>query len=440
MADVQIQHATIVTMNQAGDVISNGTVCITDGAITYVGHGETAPPPGAGCEILSLPNRLLIPGLVNAHTHLPMSLFRGLADDLPLHEWLEDHIFPAEAAFIDADTIGPATQLSVAEMLLSGTTTCADGYFLEEHVLQAAASMGIRGVFGHGVIDFRAPGIPDPERKMEVLRRYLEGNNPGALQTRAIFPHAVYTCSAETLRQAKQLADDAGCRFFIHIAETAFERQQCIDDHGGLSPIRYLDALGLLDRNTILVHAVHVDDEECDLIAERGAAVVINTESNMKLASGIAPVAAYVDRRIPLALGTDGCASNNDLDMFSEMSLTAKLQKLACDDPAALPAETVLRMATIGGAAVLGLDDRIGSVETGKRADLVAVRTDVPHAAPMYDPVSHIVYAAGAADVDTVLVDGKILVRDGLLLCADVQQICHSAESIAERIRACDRR
>ena len=434
MPEIQIRHATVVTMNPDRTVIPDGTVHVTDGTIDCVATSENAPAPGPDCTVLLLPDHVLIPGVINAHTHLPMSLFRGLADDLPLREWLEDHIFPAEASFIDTETIPPAVQLSVAEMLLSGTTCCADGYFLEEHVLRAASSAGFRGVFAHGVIDFRAPGIPDPARKLDVVREYLEHQDESALQTRAVFAHSPYTCSADTLKAAKQLASAFGRRFFIHAAETAWEREQILSEHG-LSPVAYLDSLGILDPETVLVHAVHVDEPDCDRIAGRGASVVVNTESNMKLASGVAPIPGFLDRGIPVALGTDSAASNNDLDMLSEMGSTAKLQKVVRQDPSAVPAEQVMRMATIGGATALGMDHLIGSIEPGKRADLTALKIDGPHATPLYDVISHLVYSAKSADVDTVIVDGHIRVRDRELVDLDLPSVRRQVRRIAERIR-----
>ncbi len=424
----------LVSMDSEVGTVCRGAVLLEGARIVYAGPREGLPAQPPETPQVDLSRHIVLPGLVNAHTHLPMALLRGLADDLPLKAWLEEHMFPAEGRSMTPETVAAASRLAAAEMLLGGTTACADGYFLEDVVLDAAAELGLRGVFAHGVLDFPAPGIRHPEQAFTAIRHFLETRSAPGLQATAVFAHSPYTCSPETLRRAKALAREFGRRLFIHVAETAWEVQWCREHADGATPVAYLDRLGLLDPDTVLVHAVHVGEAEADLIARRGCAVVINTESNMKLASGIAPVRAYLERGIPVALGTDGAASNNDLDLFGEMATTARLQKLAAGDPAVVSAHEVLTMATVGGAAALGLAGRIGRLAPGYEADLIAVRTDVPRAMPLYDPVSHLVYAASAADVDLALVAGRTVVRNHVLQTADPRALGAAVRRLAATV------
>lgn len=426
---------TVLTMNGSADVFEEGVVAVRRGEIEYVGTQVGVPESHLNSARVRLPGHLLLPGLVNGHTHLPMSLYRGLADDLGLQEWLEQHMFPAEAEFATDENVVLGTRLSIAELLLSGTTTCADGYFREDQVLAVAAEMGLCGLFGHGIIDFPAPGIPDPSDGFAVVERFLAAQGARTLQVPAVFPHAPYTCSAKTLRRAKKLALDHGAKFLIHVAESANERTAMGDQHGGTTPVRYLDELGLLDSDTILVHAVHVDEEEADLIAESGASVVTNTESNMKLASGIAPLALYLERGIAVGLGTDGCASNNDLDLFQEMGTTALAQRVHPEHPTCLSPLDVLRLATIDGARALGLADRTGSLEVGKRADIIAVRATGPHALPVHDPYAFLVNGAAGADVTWVMTDGTVRVESGRLVDVDLDALLAAVRELSTAIR-----
>jgi 5-methylthioadenosine/S-adenosylhomocysteine deaminase len=372
-----------------------------------------------------------MPGLVNTHTHLPMTLFRGLADDLPLDVWLNDHIFPAERATITPASVRWATLLACAEAALSGTTTCCDGYFHEEAVAAAVEEFGLRAVLGQGVIDFPAPGVPDPAENLRAARAFAAAwRSRSGIVIPSVFCHSPTTCSAETLIGAKRLCDEMGLLFQIHAAETRRERDE-VQATRGLSPIGWLDRIGLLDARTLLVHCVWVDAADIALIAARGAKVSHNPESNLKLGSGIAPVAAMLAAGVCVGLGTDGAASNNDLDLLGAMSLAAKLHKVERMDPAAVPAEAAIRMATIEGARALGLEQQIGSLETGKQADLILIDTRRPHLTPLHQPASAVVYAAGPADVDTVLVAGRVLVRAGRLLAVDLEEVMDRVEAIA---------
>ena len=376
-----------------------------------------------------------MPGLINAHTHLPMTLFRGLADDMALDVWLNEHIFPAEARYLNPETVRWGTLLAVAEMLLAGTTCCCDGYFMEDTVAETLAETGLRAVVGQGVIDFPAPGVADPTDNLAVASRFIQDRlNASALITPSVFCHSPYTCNQNTLQQAKALAEKNGVLFQIHAAETRREFDQIQDTHG-LTPVAYLDSLDLLDPGTLLVHCTWLGDRDIGIIARRGARVSHCPESNMKLAAGIAPVPALLAAGITVGLGSDGCASNNDLNLFHEMGTAARLHKAISGQPTVMDAATVVKMATINGAAALGMAHEIGSIETGKQADVIVVDAHRPHMTPVYHPQSHVVYTADAADVSHVVVSGSLLVADGRPTGLDIDAIIARVNKIAFKIR-----
>jgi 5-methylthioadenosine/S-adenosylhomocysteine deaminase len=358
--DIVIHNGTIITMNSDFDIIQNGVLCAKNDQIVKVeARTSNLPLPGAQ-NIIDAKEGIIMPGLVNTHTHLPMALFRGLADDLPLSKWLNEYIFPAEANHIHPESVRLGALLSGAEMLLSGTTTCCDGYFHEDNVAAAMNDIGMRAILGQGVIDFPAPGVPNPADNVNNAINFIQNwKNISPLITPSIFCHSPYTCSEATLKKAKDAADANGVLFQIHTAETKDEYVSIQTKHH-TTPVKYLDKIGILDQNTLLVHAVWLDDDDIEIIAKRRASVSHNPESNMKLASGIAPVPTLLKAGVTVGLGTDGCASNNNLDLFSEMDTAAKLHKLNAMDPTLMDALTVLKMATIEGARSLGLQDITG--------------------------------------------------------------------------------
>ncbi len=433
--DIIIHNGTIVTVNPGFDIIKDGIVCIKNGRL------ERIEPRSAGSlipeanEIIDAKGGIIMPGLVNTHTHLPMSIFKGLADDLPLMTWLNEHIFPAEAKHIKAETVRLGSFLSCAEMILSGTTTCCDGYFFEDEVAKAVFDSGMRAILGQGVIDFPAPGVPEPSDNVNKAVRFTDKwYNKSLMITPSIFCHSPYTCSEETLKKAKHAALSKNLLFQIHIAETKDERDRILSEKNS-SPIKHLDSIGILDNNTLLVHSIWVDDDDIDIIANSGAKVSVCTESEMKLASGIAPVIKFLEAGIKVGLGTDGSASNNDLDLFNEMDVTAKLHKVNILDPTVMDAKTVFKLATIDGAGALGLDNEIGSLETGKQADIIIIDVNKPHLVPMYNPVSHIVYSARGSDVQDVIIAGKVIVRDQKLLSFDLEDVLERASLTGETIK-----
>lgn len=433
--DMVIHNGVILTVNRDFDIIEDGVVCIKDGEIVKIGARSNDSPVPEGKEVLDAHGGIIMPGLVNTHTHLPMALFRGLADDLPLSVWLNECIFPAEAKHINPESVRFGALLSCAEMILSGTTTCCDGYFYEDVVAAAVDEIGMRGVLGQGVIDFPAPGVPNPADNIKSAVAYVEKcQGLSHLIHPSIFCHSPYTCSEETLKRAKAAADSKGLVFQIHVAETRDEYVRFQTEHR-TTPVRYLDRIGILDPNTLLVHAIWLDHDDIEIISKRNAKVSHNPESNMKLASGVAPVLDLLKAGVTVGLGTDGCASNNDLDLFREMDTAAKLHKVNALDSTVMNARTILNMATIGGAKAIGLDDVIGSLEAGKQADVVVVDTCRPHLVPLYNPVSQIVYAANGQDVRDVIVSGNILVRDRELLTVDLEDILEKVSKISHDIK-----
>ncbi len=434
MYDLLIHNATIVTMNADDDVLADAYLTVTDGAIAAINRHRVGTPLPAAAETIDAEGGIVLPGLVNAHTHMPMALFRGLADDLPLMTWLQEHIFPAEAAFITPEHVHAATRLACAELLISGTTTCCDGYFLEDRVAEAVDEMGLRAVLGQGVVDFPAPGVADPAHNVDVAAKFIDrwtGYRP--LITPSIFCHAPYTCAPDTLRRAKSIAREAGALFQIHVAETREEVQRLKAEHG-CTPVAHLDRLGLLDPDTLMVHCVWLEKDDIARAAGGGAAIVHCPESNMKLGAGIAPVPRLLENGLTVGLGTDGCASNNNQDLFKEMDMAAKLHKLAADDPTALPAKKALQMATIDGARAIGLGDVVGSLEAGKRADIIVLDSRHPRMRPMFNPVSQVVYAAGADSVRDTIVDGQVRVRNRELAGTDVATLITPVAALARRI------
>jgi 5-methylthioadenosine/S-adenosylhomocysteine deaminase len=435
MFDLLIHNAWVVTVNAHCDVIPDGMIGIHGDVITHIGPKHPGAPLPAARETIDAGNGIVLPGLVNAHTHLPMTVFRGLADDLPLQAWLIDHIFPAEAAHITPDTVYWGTLLGCAEMLLAGITTCCDGYFLEDAVARALAMTGMRAVLGHGVIDFPAPGVPDPAENVRTatafVRRWKERS---PLITPSIFCHSPYTCSDKTLARAKAAAADEGVLFQIHVAETREEVTATGDQapDGALSA--RLAQLGLLDADTLLVHGVWLRPTDIERIAQSACGIAHCPESNMKLAAGIAPVPAFLQAGIPVGIGTDGCASNNNLDLLQEMDITAKLHKMAGGDPTAMPAPQVLAMATRNGARAIGLGDKIGTIEKGKQADLVILDSTHPAMCPIYNPVSQAVYAGNGDVVRDTIVAGQVLVRNRTLVDCPIDDIITHVRMIGRAI------
>jgi 5-methylthioadenosine/S-adenosylhomocysteine deaminase len=416
-------------MNTQREVFSPGAVALKGEEIVAAGPPAELLARYAPAQVLDYPQGLILPGLINAHTHAAMALFRGLADDLPLNEWLNNYIFPAESR-VNGDFVYWGTKLAVAEMLLSGTTTFTDMYLFAGDVAKAAAETGIRAVVGEVLYDFPSPNYGPPAEGLKYSEELCRTWRDHPLIRVAIQPHAVYTCSPDLLMRCGELAEKYDTRLIMHLAETPQEVKDC-RVHYGATPVGHLYRLELLNRRLLADHAVVLDVADRMLLAASGAGVAHCPESNMKLASGIAPVADLLKRGIPVGLGTDGCASNNNLDLIQEMDTAAKLQKVHCQDPTVLPAPTTLKMATVNGARILGLEHEVGALAPGMKGDIIVIDLDQPHLTPLYDPYSHLVYAATGADVQTVLVHGRIVVQDRRILSFDLEETLARARELA---------
>ncbi len=430
---ILIHHCTLLTESGAGLLpdawlLTQGDIIAAMGQAHELPRAEISP----ATTIIDGRAMLLMPGLINAHNHCSMTLFRGLADDLELAHWLNSHIFPAEARHVTEAMVYHCTKLAAAEMILSGTTTVADGYFLEHQAAQAFIDSGMRAVAAQGVIDFPAPGVPDPSRNLRTAAAFLDawqGRHPRL--TPAIFAHSPYTCSNQTLQGAKKLAADRGAPFFIHVAESRAE-QALIRTPRGTSPIRHLAALNLLDPQTICIHCVWPDDGDLEILARSGAGVVICPQSHQKLASGTAPATEMLRRGIRVGLGTDGCASNNSLDMFREMDHLSKTQKLATMEATSLPAAQALACATIHNAALLGLK-KSGRLAPGYKADLILLDMRQPHLTPCFNQ-DLLVYGARGSDVRSVVIDGRLVMRDHEILSFDVQDTMGEVRKLSQAV------
>jgi 5-methylthioadenosine/S-adenosylhomocysteine deaminase len=433
--DLLIQNGLLLTMNGPdGGLIEKGFVAVTGTTIASLGPSSALPRDIKARSVLDAAGKLIMPGLVNTHIHAAMTLFRGLADDLPLMAWLQEHIFPAEAKFVSPEMVYWCSKLAAAEMLLSGTTTVADGYFLEDSAARAFQEAGLRAVAAQGIIDFPAPGVPDPAGNIDAAADFLENwRDKNDRITPAVFCHSPYTCGAETIRRGKELADLFHAPFFIHAAETRQEVEQIRNSYG-ISPILHLHSLGILDEKTVLVHCVHLQQEELSLIAACGSRIAHCPESNMKMASGCAPLPQLLKQGITVGLGTDGCASNNDLDLFGEMNCCAKLHKLVSDDPTVVSARQVLRLATVDGARVLGLDRSIGTLAVGRKADIICIDCNQPHLTPLYNQ-DLLVYSARGADVTDVLVDGQRVVENRRIRTIDLEETLSRVKRMSEAVK-----
>lgn len=426
----------VITEDASHRVIPGGAIAVRADRIVAVGPKSEIDSRYRPAARLDRPDAILAPGLVNTHTHAAMSLFRGIADDLKLQDWLEKYIFPAEAKNVSAEFVRWGTRLGCLEMLLGGTTTFTDMYYFEDVVAEVAREAGMRGVLGETIIGFPVADAKTPADSLAFTEKYLARFRNDPLVVPAVAPHALYTNSDETLKASRALANKFNAPLLIHLSETKKENDDALSQRH-MTPTKVLDTLGVLTGRTVAAHCVWVDEADMSILKQRGVGVAHCPSSNMKLASGVAPVVRMLDLDIAVGLGPDGPAgSNNDFNLFEEMDLAAKLQKVTTLNPQALPAAAALEMATIRGARALGLDKEIGSLEPGKRADAIMVRLDRPNAVPLYDAISQMVYALKAADVRDVMVNGKPVVRDGRILTLNSQQILQKAEEYRGKINA----
>ncbi|HEY6065626.1 MAG TPA: amidohydrolase [Thermoanaerobaculia bacterium] len=434
-ADLLVVGGTVLTMDAAETVIANGAVAVSGGAIAAVGTRRSIESRFRARRSIDAGGGLILPGFVNAHTHAPMTLLRGAKDDVDLMTWLTKYMFPIERRFVSRDFVRWGSLLACWEMIASGTTTFADGYFYEEEVARAADEAGLRAVPGQGIFDVPTPDSRDASEGLARAEKFLSDWKGHPRITPSLCPHSCYTVEPETFRRTMELADRFDARVQTHLAESPAEIAM-VRDRFGTTPVRHLASIGVLGPRLVAAHCVCVDEEEVSLLAGRGAGVVHCPESNMKLASGVAPVGGMLAAGVRLGLGTDGAASNNDLDMIGEMGSAARLHKVATLDPTAAPARAVLRMATRGGAEALHMEDAIGSLEAGKRADVVVLDLSGPAALPLFDPASHVVYSARSDAVETVIVEGKVLMERRRIRTLDVEEIGRRARRLGRKIEA----
>ena len=434
-ADLLLLGGTLITMDEQRGVIDDAGIAIIDGEIVAIGSATTIGTSYSAPESFHpRPHDLVIPGLINGHNHAAMTLLRGVADDLALMDWLQQYIFPVEAEVVDEEFVRVGTELAAVEMIATGTTTFTDMYYFEETAAEVVHRAGMRAILGDTVIGFAAPDHDTPQASLAALDGFIQRWKSHPRVTPAVAPHAPFTVAPEILRACAELARRHAVPLLIHLAETAEEVDQ-IKERYALSPTAHLQAIGFWGPRAVGAHAVWLNADDIDILARNGVGVIHNPESNMKLASGTMPLDELRSAGVPVGLGTDGAASNNDLDLFGAMTAAALLHKHARSDPTELPATDVVAMATIDGARALGMASDIGSLSVGKRADLVVIDGDAPSMA-RYDPYSHIAYAARGGDVRLTVVEGKVLYRDGRHTTLDATTIRQSARRLAAKIAA----
>jgi len=429
-----ITGGTIVTMDKNRRVIEDGVVLISGDKFEFVGTRSELGTRGRGAKTIDATGKVIIPGLINTHTHVPMSLFRGIADDMDLQEWLTKFIFPAEAKNVDEAFVRAGTRLGLAEMIRGGTTTYCDMYYFEDAIADETKKAGMRGVLGETVLDFPAPDNKTWPSAISYTENFIKKWQNDPLIVPAIAPHAPYTVSQEHLIEARDVSNRLKAPLVIHLAEANTETDFIQQKHKGMRPVEFVESIGFLTNRTIAAHVIQANEKEIDLLKRHGVGIAHNPQSNMKLAAGTAPVPMMLQKGLAVGLGTDGAASNNDLSMWEEMDTAAKLHKLISGDPKMLSAEQAFAMATIGGANALHMGDLIGSIEVGKRADIAIVDLDSLHQTPMYNIYSNLVYATKSTDVRTVIINGRLVMLDRRLLTLNESAIKIDANTYRQKI------
>ena len=431
--DLLVLGGTIVTMDGGRRVIADGGMAVTGGRIVAIGARAEIEGHYTSRQRLNAAGKLIVPGLINGHTHIPMVLFRGLADDLDLQDWLTKYIFPAEAKNVSEEFVRAGTRLGLAEMIRGGTTTYCDMYYFEDAIADETAKAGVRGVLGETIIDFPVADNKTNAEAMAYVEKFVNHWKGNELIIPAIAPHAPYTVSEEHLRAARAFSDRTGAPIVTHISETKRELDNSVREKGA-SPVAYLERIGFLNERVIAAHMVWPQGTDLSILKRRGVGVVHNPQSNMKLAAGVAPVPKMMDDGISVGLGTDGAASNNDLNMWEEMDTVAKLHKVFSGDPKVISAQQAFELATIRGAQALHLEKEIGSLETGKRADFLIIERDALNQIPLYNIYSDLVYATKASDVESVVINGRIVMRNRRLLTLNEAAIKNEAGRFREKI------
>ena len=431
MSDIILVNGLILTDPANGHAVPHGMTVISGDRLTQVNVSKEEIPEN--CAAIDCSDCLIIPGLINCHTHAAMSLFRGLADDLPLETWLNNYIFPSETRHAGPEFVYLGTKLSAVEMALGGITTFADGYFHMEQAARATIEVGLRAVVAQGILDVPTPDCPVPGAWNSRVEKFLSTFPGNSLISPSLFCHSAYLCGPDTLLAVQRICSEHGILLFTHVSETVWEVEE-ISRKYGARPIEHLANIGILKKGLVAVHTIHLTDREKQLLAQSGAAAVHCPEANMKLASGAAQTQDLLNLGVVVGLGTDGPASNNNLDLFEEMRSASLMGKLISGNPQSMSARTVLNMATTGGAKALGMEDRIGALKPGKKADVAIVALDRPHLTPLYDPISHLVYSAKASDVRDVIVNGEVIVRQGRIMTVDAAELRAQVRAMAADI------
>jgi 5-methylthioadenosine/S-adenosylhomocysteine deaminase len=431
--DLLVLGGTIVTMDATRRVIDDGAIAVADGRIVAIGVRAQIEGSYRSRQRINATGKVITPGLINGHTHIPMVLFRGLADDLDLQEWLTKYIFPAEAKNVTEEFVRVGTRLGLAEMIRGGTTTYCDMYYFEDAIADETAKAGVRGLLGETIIDFPVADNKTNAEGMAYAERFVSRWKGHDLIVPAIAPHAPYTVSEAHLKSVRAFSDRTGAPIVTHISETKREVDDSVKAKGA-SPVAYLDRIGFLNERVIAAHMVWPQGSDIAILKRRGVGVVHNPQSNMKLAAGVAPVPKMMTEGLLVGLGTDGAASNNDLNMWEEMDTVAKLHKVFSGDPKVISAQQAFELATIRGAQALHMEKEIGSLEVGKRADVLVINRDTLNQIPLYSIYSDLVYATKASDVQTVVINGRILMRNRRLLTLNETTIKNDARTLRDKI------
>ncbi|MCD6176533.1 MAG: amidohydrolase [Candidatus Cloacimonetes bacterium] len=426
--DILIKNGLILKFDKKPTL---NNIAITDGKILEI--GTNLEQKYKAKLIIDATEKIVMPGFVNTHSHVAMSYFKGLADDLPLQEWLTKHIWPVEEKFLSEEFVKDAAIHGCAEMIKNGITTFNDMYFFGDQTAGSVEKIGIRAVLGEGVLDFPVANYQNADEIFAYIRKMHDKYKKSELIDFAVAPHAIYTCGKENLIKSKDLALELGILLHIHLSETKQEVDDCIKKTG-LRPVEYLDSLGFFEGDVVVAHAIWLDESEQNILAKNNSSIAINTSSNLKIASGFDSFKSYLEHGVNLSIGTDGVASNNNLSMLQEISLTAKLQKALNNDPTILPAKEMIQIATIGGAKALNKNNQIGSIEVGKKADIIIVDTDCIEAQPMYDPYSHLVYSLASEQIKDVIINGKIVMKNRKLVNIDENEIIEKAKYYQRKI------
>lgn len=432
--DLLISGCLIVTVNKNFDVFPQGSIAIKNNQIVAVGPQASVEKKYQANQVIKGRDKLALPGFINTHTHAAMVYFRGLADDLSLKEWLEKHIWPAEAKYVNEKFIRQAIKLAGLEMLKSGTTTFCDMYFAEQAAAEELEKIGLRAFLGEGVLDFLTPVSKTPQESLEKIKRLAETWKNHEIIRPVVAPHAPYTCSEKTLKDSLALALEYQLPLHIHVAEEAWEVEK-FQNEKRQTPVQFLDSIDFLTPLTSLAHANWISDEDIEIIKARGSGICHCPQSNMKLATGVLPLPSLLKNGVKVGLGTDSASSNNNLDMMEEMATAARLHKITQRDPTAVTAKQIVQIATLSGAEVLGVADELGSIETGKKADVVLVNLNQPHLVPLYEPHSHLVYAAKGSDIETVIINGQIVMDKGRVVTIDEDKALAEAKEFAQKVQ-----